>query len=344
MLLAAGCVTNMSREDLAAEYYNLGNGFYALKKYDRAIRYYELALDRSPDVEQARWNLALAYYQSGRYDAAQEILASWLVRDPESIEARELLALVYRGQGKPVEALATLEEVLGRAPESTRALNNRAVILRELGRLSEASETLRRYLTYEPYNPGALYDLSILSEEQGLTERARGYAEAYLAIAVDTESEADHVLQARYVLARAEERDEAYYRALEIYGEILEQDEGQAEAWFRRSAILLTSVEDPVRGYEDLKNALEKGYGNRDGIAALLAREDLQDRERVEDLLKDKSAYPPEEAIEKARSARLQDTHPVVEQPTGPWAEPGVDRPRDFLSEPQPPPAVETGP
>jgi tetratricopeptide (TPR) repeat protein len=323
----AGCATQLTPADIASEYHNLGNGFYDLKQYDKAIQYYELALERNPGTPGTRWNLTLAYYRRGRFADAEAVLMRRLEEDPEAIEAREVLALVYRGQDRYEEALSVLDEVLEIAPEDTNALNNKAIILWGLGRLTEATETLTQYLRYEPYSPDALYNLMLIAEEQGMRQRAFERAEEYLSVAKPSDADPERVTAANLVLARAYEREEAYYRALEIYGRMIEDDEDQPEAWFGQAAILLTSVEDPVRGLNALERALSGGFRDRERLALLLARDDLLDREEVEALLTRKEIRPGSGEIEAAQAGVRAERSPVVAEPTGPWAEPGVVSP-----------------
>jgi tetratricopeptide (TPR) repeat protein len=314
----------MRSQDLAAEYHNIGNGFFELKKYDKAIRYYEMALERNPDLAGARWNLALSYYRTGAFDAAERILDAWLARDPEAVEAREALALVYRGRGKRTEALDVLDHILSIAPEDTAALNNKAIILWELERKQEAIAAFQSYLQLEPYNPDVLYNVMLLYDEQGMSEKALEYAESFLSVAESADQKkTGDIVAASLVAARAYARAEVYYRALELYAHVTDLDAKQADAWFERSEILLTSVEDPSRGIEALTKALDAGFADRTRLALLLARDDLLDRERVRALLTDRSLAPAAADVESAKRSAASNRAAAVVEPQGPWADPG---------------------
>ena len=295
--LLYGCASEMRIEDIAAEYYNLGNGFYELKRFDKAIRYYELALERNPSLSAARWNLALAHIQTGEYEAAEDILVQWLQRDPGSIEARETLAIVYHGGQRREEALEILREVLALAPEDTLALNNIAMILWEMERREEAMGYLETLLEYEPSSRDVLFNLAVLCDEAGADEQAMGYAEQYLAlIEAGEKDQTGDIIEASLIAARGYARREVFYQALETYERILALDAKRAEAWFEKALILLTSVEDPDLGAEALRRALELGYAETDRIRDLLSREDLLDREVVESLVEERGLLPaPEE-------------------------------------------------
>lgn len=327
LLFLLGCASEMKPQELAAEYYNLGNGFFELRKYDKAIRYYEMALERNPDLASARWNLALSHLRTGSYDVAEESLHEWIARDPGAVEAREALALTYRGQGRREDALAVLDEVLEIAPEDTTALNNKAIILWELEKRPEAVEVFRRYLGYEPYNTEVLFNLMELYREQGMDEKALEYSESYLSVAEASDKrKPEDIVAASLVAARLYARAEVYYRALEVYSRVIEIDERQKDAWFEQAEILLTSVEDPARGVESLTKALAAGFADRQRIALLVAREDLLDRDRVEGVIRERDLLPTVSEMESARRIAVTARAPSVVEPRGPFAEPpGLD-------------------
>ncbi len=288
----------MSVEDIAAEYYNIGNGYYELGNYQRAIRYYELALTRRPDLLPATWNLALALIHLHDYQTAEILLQEWLESDPENIEAREALAVVFRGQARTEESLQMFQKVLEIAPENTTALNNIGIILWELDRGDEAAECFLRVLEYQPYEMNALYDLAVLYDELERTEPSLEYAETYVALAEEgRDVSVERILTAYSLLARGYTVQERYYRALEMYAVILDHEAAEAgeyhrSAWFEQARILLTSVEDPDAGRESLRNALEQGFNDRSRIAQLLQDERMLDRPEVEAMLQEHNLLP----------------------------------------------------
>ena len=70
--LLSACVSQAAREELAQEYYNLGNAFYEIRSYDRAIDYYTLAISHDPGLLNAHYNLSLALIKQGRGDKAEK--------------------------------------------------------------------------------------------------------------------------------------------------------------------------------------------------------------------------------------------------------------------------------
>jgi tetratricopeptide (TPR) repeat protein len=62
--------------DLSVAYYNLGNKYRSLEKYELAIAQYQRSLDLNAGYISAHNNLALTYEKTGRHDA--EAVATWL--------------------------------------------------------------------------------------------------------------------------------------------------------------------------------------------------------------------------------------------------------------------------
>ena len=55
---------------LEHEYHNLGNDFYRLGQYEKAVDYYAKALELNPSLTESYFNRALAYARLGDYDSA----------------------------------------------------------------------------------------------------------------------------------------------------------------------------------------------------------------------------------------------------------------------------------
>jgi len=78
-LFALGCAglvhLPLAREDLSVAYYNLGNRYRELARWDPAIDAYRESIRRNPGYISAHNNLAIAYESSGMHDA--EAIAAW---------------------------------------------------------------------------------------------------------------------------------------------------------------------------------------------------------------------------------------------------------------------------
>ena len=73
-LLFSGCTSQVQQKDLATEFFNLGNAYFELQKYDKAIEYYMQAIELDDTLIKANYNLARVYIEKNDFNKAQEIL------------------------------------------------------------------------------------------------------------------------------------------------------------------------------------------------------------------------------------------------------------------------------
>jgi predicted Zn-dependent protease len=294
LLLAAlvGCASELSTADLAAEYYNLGNGFLELADFENAASYYERSLALAPNP-QARYNLALAFVESGRPGPALAQLGLLSSDEPENVLVLELEAMALHRAGRDAEALAVYASITELQPENDVAPYNRALLLWATGQTDTASGVLRDLVERRPDDADALYNLAlILTEMAELDEAAsawRGYLEG-----------APTDVAALLAFAEVQRNQKRYGEALETFA-IAESalpagDARVAGILFERAAILLTEVEDPRAGLASLGAAFAAGYRDRGKVAELLEEPLLLDRDRVLEIVEEHNLQPRDSA------------------------------------------------
>ena len=284
-LLLAACVSQSVKGEMAKEYYNLGNAYYEIREYDRAIAYYNLAISQDPELLGAHYNLSLAFIKGGREEEAERVLLRLLERDPENVSVLQLLAYVYYQSGSVVQAIETVESVLRLSPNDVDALHNMGIIYWEDGQAENAARAFDDLLEILPADGSALYTETLFNHGQllmqmGEEQKAVDQLERYLVW-----HEQD--LEAQRLLARAYAAVEQYDRALEALDRVLGMDDSLGEVWFEKAVILLTQIEDPVQGLSALEEALERGFSDQERIESLVEDPDLIDKSDVQDILKD---------------------------------------------------------
>jgi tetratricopeptide (TPR) repeat protein len=280
-LAVAGCATDTRGREIALEYFNLGNEYLDLGRLDAAARAYESALRLDPSLARADYNLALAYVRLGRAAEAAAILERLVAEDPGSVTVLLAAGWALHEAGRDEEALARYDAAAALAPENEDALYNGGLLSWSAGRLREAVDRFARLLVLDPDDLDALFNLGSLELALDDTEAAANHLGRYVERAP---ADAEGLL----LLASAWERQRLFSRALEAYDRIVAADPAAARAWFGRARLLLTVVEDPVRGLADLGRALEAGFADREAAAALIANESLLSREEVEKVLADR--------------------------------------------------------
>ena len=282
LLLGAGCATDVSREQLAAEYFHLGTGYLELGEPQQAADYFQRGLELRPDADDTRYNLALALLELGAANAAAGHLAVLLAADPGNVRVLELQAISDERRGRLGDALATYRRLLQVQPEHTTARYNAAVLLWALGELPAAEAELRTVLRYDPDDHPARYRLGALLAQTGPPEEAARVLGEYLEAVPDDG-------EALATLAQVERQRGRFETALEAYGSAAEllpaDDNRQAEVAFERAWILLAALEDHGAGLAALTRALENGYRDLDRLTELLLEERLVRRGAVLDLI-----------------------------------------------------------
>jgi len=85
-------VTNiLKRSDISTK---IGNAFFYLEEYDKALKYYNSTLTGYPRNEEAMYNKAYTLFTMERFEVSKKVLKKILNIDPENEKARYLLELV----------------------------------------------------------------------------------------------------------------------------------------------------------------------------------------------------------------------------------------------------------
>lgn len=287
-LLLAACVTSQSGKQIASDYYNVGNAFFDLGQYEKAITYYQDALRVDPGMVKADYNLALTLVRMKRTDEAVTIFKRLLTSDQKNTTLLSALGWAYHQEGKDKEALDQYEAVLALSPADQNALYNSGIILWKLTKKDDALERFRKVLAVAPDDTDALFAAGSILLSLDQPKDSADMLSRYV------EKKPDD-LDAWYLIAAGAERLQKYSRALEAYDKLIAIDPRQANAWYGEARLLLTVVEDPQKGLEALDRALSTGFKDKEAVKALLASPQLLEKPKVEEAFKEHDLLPPAE-------------------------------------------------
>ncbi len=138
VVLFVGCAT-ASRE-VSYEYYNIGNTYFEVGDFNKAVEYYEKALeDKELNDNQILYNLGVAYSRSGRFDKGVAHLQLLLDKDPENLRLLQSIAFSYFLAGEKdgseenyLGAVEYYDEILSISEYDSIALFNKSRILLKL--------------------------------------------------------------------------------------------------------------------------------------------------------------------------------------------------------------------
>jgi tetratricopeptide (TPR) repeat protein len=285
LALLEACATDTRNKSVAAEYYNIGNAYFEIGKYDLAARYFEDSLRLDPSLTKAEYNLALVQIRLKKSAEAQKILEKLLSDDPRNTTVLAALAWALHAEGKDDQALARYKTILEIDAGNKDALYNSALILWKLDKKQDALERFRKLLDIAPDDTDTLYDLGSLLLSMDQPQAAIEYLDRYLQKKPD---DAD----AQLLLAACYERTQNYVQALAAYERMAAINPKDPRAWWGQARLLLTAVEDPDKGMAALQKALELGFHDMDAVRALLATPQLLARDEVVNALKARNMYP----------------------------------------------------
>lgn len=287
LVLLASCATTPSAaKTLADEYYNLGNSWFDLKKYDQASRAYQTALNWNPDLKIASLNLARTKAELGDPAAALALIEPLAESDPDNLvvaQYRAWLTALQKGPEAAADLYAALAEKL---PGDAATQFNAGLSLAAAGRDDQALAALEAWKNLDGKTPAGLAALAQQLDKTGPTEGAQAWLDAAQALPENDPK--------RFVplSSRAKDLEEA-----ELYGDAVAAWDSalalppsdpklRAEGQFRRGVLLLLRIEDYEAGSQAVIDAWKAGYHDEKAWKALTASPDLHDSVRLEADLK----------------------------------------------------------
>jgi non-specific serine/threonine protein kinase len=139
--------------------------FYAERKYEEAVRYAQLAIERKPDCEYAYNTLGRAYFSSGRFEDVAAIAERALEANGDDYNTYLPFrnAFARLGRVKDVEKLrerlvAVLRQQLEHVPEDVRARILMAAELAGMGEVEETERHLQMAIALRPNDTNVLYN------------------------------------------------------------------------------------------------------------------------------------------------------------------------------------------
>lgn len=113
-----------TRENMYNEYMVIADSFFELEKYDKAITYYKMCLEKPNLYWASYYKLAKAYALQSNWNEAATMYKVILERDPENDSLKASLAYIYAMQGETKIALEMYNELMKLHPENQEYLEN----------------------------------------------------------------------------------------------------------------------------------------------------------------------------------------------------------------------------
>ena len=295
MIILVSCQSSPERIELAKDYYNVGNAYFDLEQYDKAVDYYNRALQLDPTINQAVFNLARTSIETGDYQKSLKLLSRLQESDPENIMVLEMVAYAYYKMDLYDKSVQIYQRILDINLNSKKTLYNISVLEKERGNSSIARSYLKRLQGLED-NPEYRILLAELAVDDGDPDEA---ISLYESILVDEKGTRKIYTSLKDLYLGKEQ----YFDAVEMFELLVKSpkdNKEKSELYFDLSRVEFLYLEEMVSAQEHLIEALKAGYGRNDPAALdeLADQVDPVIRDQVKKIV-DENILEPEEGGEE---------------------------------------------
>lgn len=132
--------------------YRIGEAYYQIQDYSKALLYYNKALEIKPLALDFINKKGIALMQLKRWDEAEKVFQSVLVENPYNTVSLNNLGYLYAQNGKIDEAQRLYDKALSLDPDYVSCLINNAGSYLLLNKPTEAKKYLQRAIKKDPNN------------------------------------------------------------------------------------------------------------------------------------------------------------------------------------------------
>jgi tetratricopeptide (TPR) repeat protein len=143
--------------DLPGGLHQLGVYYQSIGDIEKAIEYYNKAVEEDGYFNMSRMNLALLYFQQGLVDESESVYLKIIEQEPDYGYTYYMLGLLYHETNRKDKALEYLEKACNKEPANANASYNYALMLQQENRNSEALVILDKALKTSPGDERLLY-------------------------------------------------------------------------------------------------------------------------------------------------------------------------------------------
>lgn len=263
LVFLLACSTAPVQKELAETYYNLGNAYLDLERWDDAESAYARAMDLDPGMYRAGYNMARIYIYNGNYSYAVDLLKGLLEEDPSNIMVRESLAWCYLKMGRKSAGEEVYREILREDPANCDVRYNLSLLLREEENWEEVYSLLFECVELNKEDGDILFLLGNAERETG---KGKGLGWMEQAVRKDQKNTG---LQT--ALAEVYREEKMFVKAVEIYDTLAASEEDKKGLYhFEKASILYTALDEEDEGFQALKAALDAGYRETEAPADLM--------------------------------------------------------------------------
>lgn len=158
IILLAGCSTaqrSSHAKEEALEYLKIGGKHYSDGDYQKAARYYEMAIRTMPELADAHFNLGITHEQLNNDNAAVASYRKSISLHPENATAFYNIGVIHAKRGDYQAARDSFTEAARLQPDYAEAQYGIGWASGELGEFEHALSAYKKAVELNPYFPPA---------------------------------------------------------------------------------------------------------------------------------------------------------------------------------------------
>jgi tetratricopeptide (TPR) repeat protein len=147
--------------DLAKEYFVLGEKYLNESNFDKAVMFFQQAIDTDPNYVQAYDELAKCYIGTNQLSKAVEITSKALSIDPNYVDAMLTKGIALRKLGSNNEAIIVLTNAIQKDPSNANIYYNLGLVYSNQHNNQQAIENFTKAVSLTPKFSDARYQLGL---------------------------------------------------------------------------------------------------------------------------------------------------------------------------------------
>lgn len=295
-----GCASNLVSSDSkerADLYFNLGNAYTELEKFDDAAKAYVEAYRLDNSFAAAGYNLIRVYIELKKFDEAELLLKRMLDEEPRNIIILEAAGYLYHLRGDYQEALRYYNRVLTADEVNSNALYNSYLIYREEDDLDMALKQLEKYLESNFNDTPSIAELASLLYQQGEVDFA---IEQYQFFLEKEKTDSEEILRVKKVLIEIYLDLKQFSEALVLLDTLDNEEEPDPAVIFDKAWATLIGLEEYKEGIDLLNEAIEAGFNDIKRATQMAMVKEALHHDEILEFMKEKKLYDPDSLIEEA--------------------------------------------
>ncbi|MGH7198520.1 MAG: tetratricopeptide repeat protein [Candidatus Omnitrophota bacterium] len=166
---------------------NAGDSYLRKNEIEKAIQFFQSALDLEPDYARVHLQMGVALTKMGRHEESKAYYARSIELDPTNAQAYNNLGMWYDRHEDLEQARLHFLKTVELEPDSALGHNNLGMIYGKLGQNEKAGEEFEMAIRLNPQSARAYTNLGVVRYQEGRVEEARGLWQK--ALEVDPEFE-----------------------------------------------------------------------------------------------------------------------------------------------------------